>query len=65
MSELLVTIDDELLSRLRAHAASTGTTTQELVLRGIDFILRDSDVEFQQLLDEMLHEDAELFRRLA
>ena len=65
MSELTIEIDELKLAQLRQRASELGLSTGELVLKTIDDLLNIPEEEFISLVQDILQENAELYRRLA
>ena len=67
MTTIAITLDDEVAARLREEAEFSGVTPEDLVQRGVDYVLASSkfNPEFQAALAAVLEDNAELYRRLA
>ncbi len=65
MNTISIALSDQRLSRLEEKASELGMTKEELVILSIDDMLRHPDEEFKRLVDEIMEENAELYRRLA
>lgn len=65
MNTITIALSDERLSKLQKKATELGMTKEELVLLSIDDMLSYPDEEFKKIVDEIMEENAELYRRLA
>ncbi len=65
MNTISIALSDQRLSRLEEKASELGMTKEELVILSIDDMLRHPDEEFKRLVEEIMEENAELYRRLA
>ena len=65
MNTISIALSEQRLSRLEEKASALGMTKEELVILSIDDMLRHPDEEFKRLVDEIMEENAELYRRLA
>ena len=65
MSELTITLPDNCYLKLVETAAGLGLTPEELVRVSIEEWLTQPDDTFEEIIDYILHKNAELYRRLA
>jgi hypothetical protein len=65
MSELIIQTDDNTIFLLRQKAKQLGLTTDQLVTKALQDVLNLPDNEFEEIVQQVLHENAELYRRLA
>jgi antitoxin FitA len=65
MSELIVQTDDTTIFLLRQKAKQLGLTTDQLVSKALQDVLILPDTEFEEIVQQVLQENAELYRRLA
>lgn len=65
MSNITITLSDDLLSKLHERATQLGITPEELVHAGIEELLTLPDEDFQRSMDYVLKKNTELYRRLA
>lgn len=65
MNTLSIALSDQQRSQLEEKASALGMTKEKLVLLSIEDILNHPDEEFKKIVDEVMEENAELYRRLA
>jgi hypothetical protein len=65
MSTISIALSDQRLAKLEEKASELGMTKEELVILSIDDMLSHPDEEFKKIVDEVMEENAELYRRLA
>jgi antitoxin FitA len=65
MSELIIQTDDTTIFLLRQKAKQLGLTTDQLVSKALQDVLNLPDNEFEEIVQQVLQENAELYRRLA
>jgi hypothetical protein len=65
MAELTIAIDELTLAQLHERASLMGLSPRELVLKTVKDFLTIPEDEFLTLVQEILEEHAELYRRLA
>ena len=65
MNTVSVELTDERYLKLNEKAKELGVPTVELVRISIDDLLRHPDEKLRHIVDEILKENAELYRRLA
>lgn len=65
MTTLTVNLSEDTLEYLTAVANQVQATPQDLARAVIEDALRRPGVEFEQLLEKLLHKNVDLYRRLA
>ncbi|WP_315789003.1 ribbon-helix-helix protein, CopG family [Fischerella sp. JS2] len=65
MNSITIKIPDEDLEKLQATANRLGVSIEELVLMGVENLLKQSDASFQDAMDYLLKKNTELYKRLA
>ncbi|BAU05269.1 DNA-binding protein [Fischerella major NIES-592] len=65
MNSITIQIPDEDLEKLQATATRLGVSIEELVLMGVEQLLKQSEVSFQDAMDYVLKKNTELYKRLA
>ena len=65
MTDLLITLPQRKLARLRKFAAKVGVSPAELVRGSVEELLSKPDVEFEKAVSRVVKKNAELYRRLA
>jgi hypothetical protein len=65
MNSITIQIPDEDLEKLQATATHLGVSIEELVLMGVEQLLKQSEASFQDAMEYVLHKNAELYKRLA
>jgi hypothetical protein len=64
MTQIILTLDDEQLNRLRKSAERAELSVEEAARHGLMTYL-DREAEFQRITEYLLTKNAELYRRLA
>ena len=65
MTSITIEIRDELAEALTAEAQRRRMTIEQLAAIGVEKLLKEPDEEFEQIIQEILEDNAELYRRLA
>lgn len=69
MTTITLTLEDELVARLRERAENEGVAFDDLARRGLEDIAGQNGSkfapDFEQAISKVLEENAELYRRLA
>ena len=65
MTTLSISLDDKVASRLKAEADRRRMTSDELVEECIAQLLGGPDCETMELVQQIIEENKELYRRLA
>ncbi|MCP6757847.1 MAG: DNA-binding protein [Fischerella sp. CENA71] len=64
MNSITIQIPDKDLEKLQATASRLGVSIEELVLMGVEKLLKQSDTSFQNAMDYVLKKNSELYKRL-
>ena len=65
MSQITIPLPDETIERVRELALDVGMTPEEFLASGVEAWLEKVDREFDEILDDILEQNSELYRRLA
>ena len=65
MTNLVISVSDDTLSKLQKLAAAYQITPEELISVSIHDLLEQPENEFQRIVQYILAKNAELYRRLA
>ncbi|ARV60258.1 DNA-binding protein [Nostocales cyanobacterium HT-58-2] len=65
MNTITIHIPDDRLVKLQETATRLGVSIEELVLMGVEQLLKQPEVSFQDAMDYVLKKNAELYKRLA
>ena len=64
MSEIIISLPEERLAKLKEMAAGLGTSPEELVRASVEDLLGRPEEEFQRAASYVLKKNEELYRRL-
>ncbi len=65
MKTISIQIPDERLAQLQKTATRLGISIEQLVLMGVEELLKQPETSFQNATDYVLKKNAELYKRLA
>jgi hypothetical protein len=65
MTAITIELQDELAERLAAEARRRNVTLSELLARSAERLLSEPENEIERIVEEILLDNAELYRRLA
>jgi hypothetical protein len=65
MNTIAIHIPDDRLVKLQATASRLGVSIEELVLMGIEQLVKQPEASFQDAMGYVLKKNAELYKRLA
>ena len=65
MNIISIELPDASYNKMKEKAAELGFPLEELVKISVEDFLRHPDDQFKRIVDEILAENAELYRRLA
>ncbi|MBW4502171.1 MAG: DNA-binding protein [Scytonema hyalinum WJT4-NPBG1] len=65
MNTITIHIPDDRLVKLQATASRLGVSIEELVLMGIEQLVKQPEASFQDAMGYVLKKNAELYKRLA
>jgi hypothetical protein len=65
MNTITIHIPDDRLVKLQATASRLGVSIEELVLMGIEQLVKQPEASFQDPIGYVLKKNAELYKRLA
>jgi antitoxin FitA len=65
MKNLIITLPEERMAKLREMAVGLGTSPEELARASIEDLLERPEEDFEKASTYILHKNAELYRRLA
>jgi antitoxin FitA len=65
MENLIITLPEERMAKLRELAAGLGTSPEALAQASIEDLLARPEDDFEKAAKYILHKNAELYRRLA
>ncbi|WP_414586205.1 DNA-binding protein [Scytonema sp. PCC 10023] len=65
MNTITIHIPDDRLVKLQETASRLGVSIEELVLMGVEQLLKQPEASFQNAMGYVLKKNAELYKRLA
>ncbi len=65
MNTVTIQVPDDRLVKLQATASRLGVSIEELVLMGIEQLVKQPEASFQDAMGYVLKKNAELYKRLA
>ncbi|MEI2581809.1 DNA-binding protein [Scytonema sp. PRP1] len=65
MNTITIHIPDDRLVKLQATASRLGVSIEELVLMGIEQLVKQPEASFQDAMGYVLKKNGELYKRLA
>jgi hypothetical protein len=65
MTDLTVSLPDEIVERLRERSAEWGVAPEALVTASVEELLDRPNEEFRELMDYLMSKNMELYKRLA
>ena len=65
MNTITIQVPDDRLVKLQETASHLGVSIEELVLMGVEQLLKQPEASFQDAMGYVLKKNAELYKRLA